>query len=271
MLFTGPSGIGKTTVALAIANELDLEVLLINASLNGNIETIRTEIQQFGSTIAFNGKRKLIILDEGDGLTAAAQASLRGVMNDLADNCSFIITANYRNKVIEPIISRLSEVNFLFDKKELPTLAVGLYNFLITRLTEAGTQFDKAAVQQFLKQRLTVTSDIRKIILDAQKISRTGVFSADSLLLSDSSRLEELMHHLKSKNFNNMRTWVGENSDIEPANVFRYLYNNVSQVASGAQIPMIVSIINEYQYKHAFVIDKEINMVTMIATISSSL
>lgn len=271
MFFCGPPGIGKTSTAIAIAKQLDLEFLKINASLYGNIDTIRTDIQQFASSIAFNGKKKMIILDEADHLTAAAQASLRGVIDDFTNNVCFVLTANFRNKIIEPVISRLTEVDFLFPRAELGSLAKNLYSFIISRLEEEQVKYDAKAVQTFLRDRLSKSTDIRKILILAQRIANTKVFNGDSLMITDDSRLSELIGLIKSKNFNNIRTWVGENPDIDPSEIFRYVYDNSKQFCQPAQIPMLVSIINEHQYKHAFVIDKEINMVTMLATISASL
>lgn len=271
MLFCGPPGIGKTTVALAIAKELDLEYLLINASKDGGIDGVRTHIQQFVGSMSFNSKRKLVILDEADGISAASQQALRGVINEYADNASFILTANFRNKIIEPLISRLVEIKFLFDKSEKSALAVGLYKFLITRLEEAGTKYDKGAVQTFIKDRLNRGTDIRKMIIDAQVISNTGVFETGSLIRIEESRLEEILQLVRQKNFDEIRTWVGENSDITHAEVTRYIYDRVKDFAGPHKRPVIVSMLNEYQFKDAFVVDKEINTATLLSEIALTL
>lgn len=268
MFFSGPPGIGKTTVALAICKQLDLDYMLINASMHGNIDTVRTDIQQFASTIAFNGKKKVIILDEADGLTAAAQSSLRAAINEYTNNCAFILTANYRNKIIDPLISRFDEVEFLFGKNELPGLAVSLYKFIVTRLTEEQVQFDNKAVQEFVKRRITKSSDIRKLLIDAQKIAKTKVFNNDSLFDVDGSRLEDLIQMIKSQNFNKIRTWVGENSDIPFETVMGFAYNNIEKYSDASQLPIIIGIINNHQYQHAFVADKEINLASMLSEIS---
>jgi len=272
MFFAGPPGIGKTTAALAICKQLDLDYMMINDSLHGNIDTVRTDIQTFASTVSFNGKRKVIILDEADGLTAAAQTSLRAAINEYVDNCSFILTANFRNKLIEPLISRFVEVNFLFGKDELPQLAMGLYKFLVARMQEEEVKFNPKAIQEFIKSRLTKSSDIRKLLIDAQKIAKTKVFDTSSLFDVDGNRLEELIELIKSKNFNKIRTWVGENSDIPFENIVTFLYNNISKLSKDENfIPIAIDIINIHQYQHAFVVDKEINLACMLATFSKML
>lgn len=270
MFFAGPSGIGKTTAAIAICKELDLEYMLINSSLSGNIELMRTDIQSFASTISFNGKRKVIILDEADGLTAAAQASLRGVINEFVNNASFILTANFRNKIIEPLISRLNEVNFLFQNSERKDLAVGLFKFIIDRLEEESVSFEQGAVQHFVKNSILRTTDIRKILINAQKIAKTGTFNMMSIINIEAERLKDLIPMINTNDFNSIRTWVGENSDIEFGELVTYVYNNMHQLRN-PNLPMIVSIINQHQYQYAFVIDKEINTVSMLAEISQSL
>lgn len=268
MFFSGPPGIGKTTVALAICKQLDLDFMLINASLHGNIDTVRTDIASFASSIAFNGKKKVIILDEGDGLTAAAQTSLRAAINEYTNNCSFIITANFRNKIIDALISRFVEVDFLFSREELPNLAVGLYKFIIERLNAENVTYEAKAVQEFIKKRITQSSDIRKLLIDAQKIAKTGVFTSSSIFDVDGTRLADLISMIKTRDFQKIRTWIGENSDLSFEVVSRFLYNNLDAYSTKDKVPVIISIINTHQYQHAFVVDKEINLVSMVAEIS---
>lgn len=267
MLFCGPPGVGKTTVAKAICKELDLDNFFINASLYGNIDTIRTDVQAFASTLSFNGRRKIIILDEADGLTVAAQASLRGVINEFSDNASFILTANFRNKLTEPILSRMEEVDFTFAPRELPQLAMGLYTFILARFDAENVEYDKKALQGYLKDILSKSTDIRKILISVQKIAKTGTFNTDSLIKIDDARLEQLIPMLAKKDFTSIRTWVGENSDIEFGSIVRYIYDNIHQITT-KNAPGIVMSINQHQYQHAFVIDKEINISSMLAEVS---
>lgn len=266
--FSGAPGIGKTTAALALMNELGAEYILINGSISGNIDTLRTTIHQFASTVSLMGGKKYVILDEADHLTAATQAALRGFIDEFSANCGFILTANYRNKVISPIISRLTEVSFIFDKGEKPALAKGVYQFLVERFNEKGVTFDNKALQGFIMDHLKRSTDIRKLIAQAQNISKTGVFNAESLKDGMSERFDLMVEAMKSKNFNQMRQWVGENSDIEPERIFRYIYDNTLDIVkSPALIPEVVIAINEAQFKHAFVADAELNIVALLTTL----
>ena len=263
--FSGGPGIGKTTAALAIVNEIQAEYILINGSMSGNIDTLRTTIQQFASTISLTGDKKYVILDEADYLTAATQAALRGFMDEFANNCGFILTANYRNKIITPIISRLTEVSFIFDPSEKPALAKGLYQFLVERFDEDGVTYDKKAIQSFLLEHLKRSTDIRKVIAQAQNIAKSGMFNAQSMKDGMSERFDLLVESLKSRNFNQMRQWVGENSDIEPDRIFRYIYeNSLSIVKSPSLVPELIMHINDAQFKHAFVADAELNIVALL-------
>lgn len=268
MFFAGPAGIGKTTTAMAICNQLDADYILINASLHGNIDTVRTDIATFASTIAFNGKKKVIILDEADGLTAAAQSSLRAAINEYTNNCAFILTANFRNKLIEPLISRFNEVDFLFSKEELPLLAISLYKFIVARLEEEQVVFDSKAVQEFIKKRITRSSDIRKLLIDAQKIARTKVFNTGSLIDVDGTRLQDILPMIKSGNYDKIRTWVGENSDLTYEVVQRFLFNNIASYAPSHLSCDVITILSHYQDQYSRAIDKEITLAALLAELS---
>ncbi len=265
--FSGGPGIGKTTAALAVMQQLGAEYILINGSLQGSIDTLRTTIQQFASTVSLTGDKKYIILDEADRLSAAFQEALRGFIDEFAANCGFILTANYRNKVIAPLISRLTEVSFIFDATEKPILAKGLYLFLVERFNENDVVFDNKAVQTFIVDHLKRSTDIRKLIMQAQSIAKTGVFNAESLNDGLSERFDVMVSALKSKNFNQMRQWVGENSDIEPERIFRFIYDHTIEITKPTLIPQLIMIINEAQYKHAFVADSELNIVACLTEI----
>jgi DNA polymerase III delta prime subunit len=272
LLLSGPPGIGKTTLALALINQLDMEYLKVNSSLNGGIDTLRVEIQQFASTISMNGKKKVVLLDEADYLTAASQAAFRGFIDEFGANAVFILTANFQNKIIDPVKSRLDTINILFNKNDKTTLAKGLFSFIMERLKEENVDFDVKAVQKFIVTQIGQTTDIRAIITKAQKIAKTGVFNDDSLLDDFAGKFDEIIEAITKKNFGNMRKWVGENSDIEPNFLYRHIYDNLKRLAKDDnQIIAIISILNEHQYKHQFVADREINLVSCLCEISTVL
>lgn len=272
LLFSGEPGIGKTTVALALVKSMDREYILINGSLDGNIDTLRNEITQFASTLSLNGKRKVVILDEADGLTPATQAALRGFINEHSDNCSFVLTANFRNRIIDPIISRLTEVSFLFTKKEKNALAKQIFRFLVARLQENNVDYDSDAIKLFVINHLSRSNDIRRLLIDAQRIAQTGVFHEDSISDLLVERFEEVIPLIKDGDFSAMRQWVGENSDIEPALVYRAIYDNAKKlVKDELQIPEIIITVARYQYQHAHVADAEINLVACLCEIALGL
>lgn len=272
-LFIGPPGIGKTSAAVALVTDLGGEVKKVNGSLNGNIDTLRTEILEFVSTVSIDGGRKYVLFDEADYMTPAAQAAFRGFRDEYTSNVSFIFTANYRNRIIEPIQSRLTEVSFIFEDNEKPALAQKLYNFFIERFEEEGIEYDASALQEFLFTELSRQRavDIRKLISKVENLSRFKYFGRDTWLNDNSNRISTLIDSIKARNFDSMRKWVGENSDIDPNEIFRFIYDNVKSLTKGSNIMQVISIINEHQYKHAIVADPEINIVCCIAEIAVSI
>lgn len=270
MIFAGPPGVGKTSLAKAIGLEFDFETLFINASLMG-IDEVRTSIRSFATTLAFNGKRKLIILDEGDGITQQAQEALRGSINEYADNAAFIITANFKHKIMEPIHSRLTAVDFNFPREELPDLARHLYAFIEKRLKEESIPYEPKAIQQYLIKSLTDTNDIRKILTGAQEIAKSGEFTLESIIELKDDRLDGLVELVKSKNFVDIRTWVGENPDLTLGLIVKYIYNEFRTFTDAKRLPLLVEIINRHQYQEAFVIDREINKASLLMELSVAL
>jgi DNA polymerase III delta prime subunit len=270
MLFSGSPGIGKTTVAIAIANDLGYDFIKINGSMDGNIDMLRTDILQFASTVSFNSKPKVVILDEADNLSAAMQKALRGFIDEFSANCSFILTANYLNRLIEPLRSRLDqEITFSFSSEEKGQLAKNLY-VRMTEIFEAeNVESDPKALKQFIVENLSKTTDIRVIITKAQSIVRKsrGKFDLKSLDNDLEERFVEMQQALRRRSFEEVRKWVGENSDIDPTDIFRHIYDHCKDIVPPKAIPQLILVVNEYQYKHAFVADAEMNVVALMVEI----
>lgn len=270
LLFAGSAGIGKTTVAIALANAVDYDFIKINGSLDNGIDTLRSDIQQFASTVSFNGKPKVVIIDEADNLSQAMQKGLRGFIDEFSANCSFILTANFANKIIEPLQSRLDEtVTFTFSLNEKNFLAKSLFKRLTEIFELENVRGDPAALREFVVEQLQRKNDIRAIITKAQAIVRKsgGEFNNSAVVDELDERFVAMRQALRRRSFDEIRTWVGENSDIDPSDIFRHIYENAKDIAPAKAVPQLVLITNEYQYKHAFVADAELNIVACLVEI----
>lgn len=268
LLLSGSPGIGKTSVAIAMCEEIGAEYIKINASLNGNIDTIRNDVQQFASSISLNGERKYVILDEAERLSAATQEALRGFIDEYKDNCGFIFTCNYRERILAPISeSRIMEISFLFKAEEKQRVAKHLYS-LLARIFEAEkVAFDTNAVRQFVVDHLKRSTDFRRFLVQAQKIvAINGTFNNITITNTLTERFTALFEALKAKNFAQARTWIGENADIEAATIYRTLYDNAKEI-NPTMVGALVLIIARYQYQHAFVTDGEINLAACMVEI----
>jgi len=269
MLFSGTPGIGKTATARAFLEEAGVEYIVINGSLNGNIDTLRNEIQQFASTVSFNGKKKYVIIDEADYLSQATQAALRGFIEEYSANCGYIFTCNYRNKIIAAIQeSRLmSEVQFIFNGDERAELAQVVCERLLEILKKEGVEYEINTVRAFIVNHLKKSNDIRKLFVNAQRNALSGVFQEIHSVDGFSARFDGLTFSLKARDFGAVRTWIGENSDIDTSTIFRYIYDNAKTVVQPVMVPAVVLIIAKYQFQHAFVADTEINLMACMTEI----
>lgn len=258
LLLSGRAGVGKTTVARAILEQLGCDYMIINGSLNGNIDTLRNEIHTFASAVSFSGGRKYVILDEADYLNAnSTQPALRNFMEQYSKNCGFILTCNFKNKIIEPLHSRCSVIEFKIDNKEKPKLAADFFKRVTQILETEGVKYDKAAVAEVIKKFFP---DWRRVLNELQRYSATGGIDTGILANQAETTIKELVGFMKEKNFTNVRKWVAEHSDIESSVLFRQFYDNASQYLKPGSIPMLVLLIGEYQHKAAFVADHEINI-----------
>ena len=258
LLLSGGPGVGKTTVARAMCEQLNVDYIVINGSMNGNIDTLRTEIKDFASTVSFTGSRKYVILDEADYLNPqSTQPALRNFMEEFSSNCGFILTCNFKNRIIDPLHSRCSVIEFKINGKDKASMASQLFKRVKTILSDESVKYD----QKTLAELITLYfPDFRRVINELQRYSATG--SIDSgILANHSSNIQELVSILKDKKFVDMRKWIANHKDIDTAQLYRQLYDSSSQYVNPQSIPQLVVTLADYQYKAAFVADHEINNV----------
>ena len=265
MLLTGTAGLGKTTVAKALCNELDLDFLLINGSEEGNIDTLRNKIKQFASTVSLSGGYKVVILDEADYLNPqSTQPALRGFIEEFSSNCRFILTCNFKNRIIEPLHSRCSVIEFNIAKKDMPPL-LSLFMKRVEYILDAeGVTYDKQVIADLIMKHMP---DWRRVLNELQRYSTSGSIDTGILVSISETSINDLMQHIKHKDFKRMRQWVADNMDTEPASIFRKIYDNMYEYINPKSIPQLVLILADYQYKNAFVADHELNLVACLTEI----
>mgnify|MGYP001174822324 FL=1 len=268
MLFTGTAGTGKTTVARALCNELDLDYILINGSEEGNIDTLRTKIKQFASSVSLQGGYKVVILDEADYLNAqSTQPALRGFIEEFANNCRFILTCNFKNRIIEPLHSRCSVYEFNTSKKDLQGLCAQFLKHIGKILDKEGVGYDQMVLVDLI---MKYVPDWRRVLNELQRYSISGRIDAGILVnLSDKS-FDDLFTYLKSKDFKKMRQWVVNNIDTDASSIFRGIYDRMIDKVKPQSVPQLVLILADYQYKNAFVADMELNVVACMTEIMAN-
>lgn len=265
LLFTGTAGVGKTTVAKALCNELGLDYLLINGSEEGNIDTLRTKIKHFASTVSLQGGYKVVILDEADYLNPqSTQPALRGFIEEFSNNCRFIMTCNFKNRIIEPLHSRCSVVEFNIAKKDMPQLCGSFLARCGTILKTEGIEFEEPVLAELIMKHMP---DWRRVLNELQRYSVAGQIDSGILVSLSEVSISNLMTACKDKNFKQMRQWVADNIDQEPAALFRKIYDNMYDYVEPQSIPQLVLILADYQYKNSFVADHELNMVACLTEI----
>lgn len=268
MLFSGTAGLGKTTIAKALCNELGLDYIVINGSEEGNIDTLRGKIRQFASSVSLMGGYKVVILDEADYLNPqSTQPALRGFIEEFSDNCRFILTCNMKNRIIEPLHSRCSVYEFSLQKKEKAQLAAQFMKRLMFILDTENVQYDQQVLVQLIMKH---APDWRRVINECQRYSVGGTLDSGILVVADDSQFADLFKCLKDKDFKKMRGWVAQNSDIDTAAIFRGVYDRMTDSVDSSSIPQLVLILADYQYKDAFVADHELNLVACMTEIMAN-
>lgn len=265
LLLCGRAGVGKTTVARALLEQLGCDYIVINGSLNGNIDTLRNDIQSFASTVSLSGGRKYVIFDEADYLNPnSTQPALRNFMEEFANLCGFILTCNFKNRIIEPLHSRCSVVDFKITNEEKPKLASDFFKRTIEILCAENVEFEEKVVAAVITKHFP---DWRRVLNELQRYSATGKIDSGILTVFSDESFKTLVGHMKTKSFTDVRRWVAENSDIDQATLFRKFYDHASAHMQPASVPQLVLILADYQYKAAFVADQEINMAACFVEI----
>ena len=268
MLLTGTAGLGKTTVAKALCNQLDLDYIIINGSEEGNIDTLRGKIKQFASSVSLQGGYKVVILDEADYLNPqSTQPALRGFIEEFANNCRFILTCNFKNRIIEPLHSRCSVYEFNTSKKDLADLAGQFFKRFVYILDQEGVPYQQKAVADLI---MKYAPDWRRVLNEGQRNAISGMAIDGSSVGVSSSSIDRLVVALKEKNFKAMRKWVVDNLDMDTTAIFRGVYDSMNIYVESQSIPQLVLILADYQYKDAFVADHELNIVACMTEIMAN-
>ena len=267
LLLSGTPGIGKTTVAKALCEQLNCDWIMINGSEEGGIDVLRNKIKNFASTVSLSGGKKVVILDEADYLNPqSTQPALRGFVEEFHKNCRFILTCNFKNRIIEPLHSRFSNIEFKVNQKDKPKLASRLFERAVFILKEQNINYEEKVLVELIKKHFP---DFRKLINELQRYSVSGTIDAGILVNVSDENLKTLVSHLKNKEFSDMRKWVVNNLDNDPVKIFRKMYDTLYSNLEPSTIPHAVLIIADYQYKSAFVADQEINLVACLTELMS--
>jgi len=267
MLLAGPAGCGKTTVAKALCNQLGVDVYVINGSDEGRfLDTVRNNAKNFASTVSFSSeaKHKVIIIDEADNTTPDVQLLLRASIEEFSNNCRFIFTCNYKNKIIEPLHSRCAVVEFGIKGKAKQEIAAAFFNRLNGILDKERIDADKKVLAQLINKHFP---DWRRVLNECQRYSVSGKIDSGILATFSDVAVNDLIQNLKAKNFTEVRKWVVDNMDNDSGVLLRRIYDTLYTALVSGSIPASVLIIAKYQYQIAFVADQEINMLACLTEI----
>jgi DNA polymerase III delta prime subunit len=265
LLLSGGAGVGKTTVAKAMCEEIGCDVMVINGSDEGRlIDTFRTKIKNFASSMSLAGGRKVVIIDEADYCNAeSVQPALRNFIEEFAGNCSFIFTCNYKNKLIDPLHSRCAVIDFALKNGEKAQMASAFMKRVQSVLQSENVEYDDKVVAELIKKHFP---DFRRVINELQRYSQLGKIDIGILSQISDVTINDIIKYIKEKDFGAIRKWVASN-DIDATAFYRKLYDNLYEVLKPQSIPQAVLILADYQYKNAFVADTEINVVACLIEI----
>ena len=267
MLLSGPPGIGKTTVAKALCHQLGADYYVINGSDEGRfLDTVRNNAKNFASTVSLTSesKHKVIIIDEADNTTSDVQLLLRASIEEFSKNCRFIFTCNYKNKIIDPLHSRCSVVDFSVNKKDKPTIAAQFFSRINFILKKENIKSDKKVVAELINKHFP---DWRRVLNECQRYSVGGEIDSGILASFSDISINDLTKNLKEKNFSEVRKWVNTNLDNDTTLLFRRIYDSLYETLVVSSIPAAVLVLAKYQYQVAFVADQEINLLACLTEI----
>ena len=264
LLLSGTAGVGKTTIAKALCNEVGCDFIIINGSDESGIDVLRNKIKNYASSVSLSGGRKVVIIDEADYLNPnSTQPALRGAIEEFSDNCSFIFTCNFKNRIIDPIHSRCTVIDFKYNGNK-PKLAAQFFKRVEWILDEEKVKYEKEVVAAVITKYFP---DNRRILNELQRYSVSGIIDKGILSSVSDVQINELIQSLKSKDFGACRKWVTNNLDNDPSRIFRKLYDSLYEVLKPQSVPQLVLILAKYQYQAAFVADHEINLVASLTEI----
>ena len=262
LLLCGSAGVGKTTVARALCDQMNVDCILINGSEESGIDILRNKIKTFASTVSLTGGRKVVILDEADYLNPqSTQPALRGFIEEFSGNCGFIFTCNYANRIIAPIHSRTSVIDFKTKKIELPKLAGQFLARVKNILSNENVSYEEKVIAELIMKHIP---DWRRILNELQRYGASGTIDVGILTDFSHANIEILCKHLKEKDFRSIRKWTVDNLDNDPHLLYRKIYDVLITKLVAGSVPTAVLIIADYVYKAAFVVDQEINMIACL-------
>ena len=263
LLLAGTAGIGKTTVAKALCNEIGAEFIVVNGSEEGrSIDVLRTTIKGFATTVSLTDAKKVVIIDEADYMNAqSVQPALRNFIEEYSNNCRFIFTCNYKNRIIEPLHSRCAVIEFKIENKDKQQIAAQFFKRATQVLKQEEVEFDPKVIAELVTKFFP---DWRRVLNELQRDSVSGKIDSGILLNLSEESFKDLVGNMKDKNFTEVRKWVAKNSDADTVSIFRQLYDTSSENMEPASIPQLVLILADYQYKAAFVADHELNIMAAL-------
>ena len=265
LILSGSAGVGKTTVARAMLEQLGCDYIVINGSMNGNIDTLRNEILNFASAVSLSGGRKYVILDEADYLNAnSTQPALRNFMEEFSKNCGFILTCNFKNRIIEPLHSRCSVIDFKISKKAIAKLATQFFKRVTVILEAEGIEYDQKVVAEVINKHFP---DWRRVLNELQRYSATGKIDTGILVNLQETSIKELVVLLKDKNYTEIRKWVKNNLDTDVNDLYNQFYEVSGEICTKQTAPQLILDLAKYQYQNAFAANPEINFLAFLVEV----